>query len=114
MLGDRPTILQLRSFAGNIDFAEQVTDYKRFGSCLLNADTGSKIANIVASNQGNVVNINNDIFNEFLIGRGLRPVNWRTFIECLERSGLHVLVEDILREMNAKERGMWNFTITTT
>jgi len=96
----------LRSFPPDgTDFAVHIVDYRGFGRCLLEDNDGVKVASIAATNQGNVVNINDDIFNEFLIGRGKRPMNWRSFIECLEKSGLYMLSEKILGQMETKERG---------
>jgi len=52
-----------------------------------------------------VVNINDDIFHQFLIGSGKKPVNWRTFVECLKKSELETLVEEILELMESEEQG---------
>ena len=96
---------RLHDFPGIGDIAGQIQDYRSFGICLLNDKTGNRVAIAAENNRGNVGHTNNSIFNRFIIGDGKKPMNWRSFIECLETTGLCSLVEDILQHMNTREQG---------
>ena len=96
---------KLHNFPGNGDIGEQVQNYMTFGSCLLKDKNGVKVGIVVDKNQGNVGRTNDDIFNQFLIGSGKRPVTWRSFVECVEQAGLNMLVEGIFKQMTPRERG---------
>ncbi len=41
------------------------------------------------------------VFNDWLNGKGERPVTWQTLIDCLEKARLTTLVEVIKEEMGA-------------
>ena len=111
---DFPEMHQLYNFPGIGDIGGQIQNYVVFGSCLLKDKSGVKVGIAAVNNQGNVGSTNDNIFNQFLIGSGKRPVTWRSFIECLEQAGLNMLVEDILKQMTTRERGNMNSTLSSS
>ncbi len=103
-MNKKPTMMELRSFptkSKNIDLALEISsdDYAKVGRCLLEDDTGAKIANFESSKRGNIKDINDAVFKEWLKGSGKLPVMWKTFLVCLkeaELNSLHDLVYDKL------------------
>ena len=66
-----------------------------FGILLLKDETGSNVAAITNKHLGNAELINIEILQEWVSGRGKKPVSWRTLIEVLRDTGLGVLADDI-------------------
>ena len=94
-----PKLPILRHFPvkdGSLDVAEKIgTDYKHFGTLLLNDSDGSKVNNIDMSKRGNPVLITVEILEQWLQGRGRMPVTWQTLIECLRDMNMIVLANKI-------------------
>ena len=69
--------------------------YKTFGILLLNDLTGAKIAAIAQRclNGGEQINI--EILQEWLQGKGKKPVSWQTLVDVLKDTGLSELAMDI-------------------
>ena len=78
-----------------IDIAKEIaTDYKHFGTLLLNDDCGSKVS-IIEMEHGNSVDITVEILEQWLQGKGRMPDTWRTLVSCLQDTDLHVLAKSI-------------------
>ena len=81
---------------GSVDIVEKIgTDYKHFGTLLLNDIDGSKVNNIEMSKRGNPVGITAEILEQWLQGRGRMPVTWQTLIKCLRDMKMIVLADGI-------------------
>ena len=78
-----------------IDIAQKIaTDYKLFGTQLLKDGDGSKVC-IIEMKNGDPVDITVEILEQWLQGRGRRPVTWQTLIECLRDTDLNVLADNM-------------------
>ena len=81
---------------GSVDVAEKIgTNYKHFGTQLLNDNDGSKVNNIEMSKRPDPVGITAEILEQWLQGRGRMPVTWQTLIKCLRDIKMIVLADDI-------------------
>ena len=79
-----------------IDIPEKIsTEYREFGTLLLDDDDGAKVCNIVKEFRDNAKEINAEILRQWIQGKGKQPVTWRTLIEVLHCVGLITLAEDI-------------------
>jgi len=98
-VGSRPTLPELLNFHGRkrkIKTAQEIgSQYTNFGIQLLEDETGAKIAAITDKHKGNAELINIEILQEWVSGRGKKPVSWRTLIEVLGDTGLSVLADDV-------------------
>ena len=71
------------------------THYRSFGIQLLDDHNGMKVSEIETSRQRVSSLILQDIFQEWLLGRGKQPVTYTTLVECLRAVDLNVLADDI-------------------
>ena len=79
---------------GFLDIVTEVgTDYQLFGTLLLNDKNGNKIKNIEFSKLGDVLRINVEILQQWLQGKGRKPVTWQTLMKCLQEANLNALAE---------------------
>ena len=103
----RPTLLELQHFPTKEGFedivAEIQNDYVPFGIRLLEDSNGVKIKGIAMSKFGNTVDITVEVLSQWLLGKGRRPVIWRTFVECLRESGLNVPADYIEAELGGSK-----------
>ena len=80
----------------SVNIAEKIgTDYKHFGTLLLSDSDGSKVNIIEMSKHGDPVAITAEILEQWLQGRGRKPVTWQTLIKCLRDMQRIVLADDI-------------------
>ena len=95
----RPTMLELIRFRGRekrINIPQEIsTKYTWFGCLLLEDSTGAKVNNIEHKHGKDAEQINTEILQEWLKGRGKQPVSWRTLIEVLHDVKLSNLASDI-------------------
>ena len=96
--GNPPTLHELLNFLGQekrINIAQEIgTQYKTFGIILLEDDSGKRVHNIVKF-RNRVKDINTEILQEWLTGRGKQPVTWETLVEVLSDIELSTLASDI-------------------
>ena len=71
-----------------------MADYEKFVICLLEDDTGDKMK-IIKKDKSTVVNVLNEVFIQWIKGKGLQPVLLQTFISCLEKADYHELIKDM-------------------
>ena len=76
-----------------------IFDFQPFGRCLLDDPNGVKLANIYATERGHPTKINDRVFSEWVVGRGKRPVTWRSLLECLREVELFETMKDLLGAM---------------
>ena len=92
-------MVTLKKFPGKkhkFNVLERVgTHYRNFGTFLLEDDTGMKVSEIETARLRASAPILQDIFQEWLQGRGKQPVTYATLVECLRAADLNVLADDI-------------------
>ena len=67
---------------------EIANDYENIAIHLLDDSNGNKVKSIEKEKRGEPAAITVEIVRHWLQGKGRRPVTWRTFMECLQESGL--------------------------
>ena len=99
IVNNPPTLPELLNFPGQekrINIPQEIgTQYKTFGTILLEDDSGARVDNIVHEYRERAERINTEILQEWLNGRGKLPVTWETLVEVLHDIELSVLAGDI-------------------
>ena len=94
----KPTMRELKKFpgkSGSFNILQQIgANYKDFGIFLLKDDTGAKTSTIVKQEKGDVGEINQAIFQNWIDGKGM-PCTWKILVECLRDVELNVLANEI-------------------
>ena len=94
-----PTLLELVRFRGQkrrINIPQEISvDYKLLGILLLEDDNGTKTQAITEHRRGNPENINMDILQEWVQGKGKQPVTWDTLVDVLKDIHLVTLADEI-------------------
>ena len=94
-----PLLEQIRSFrmlnGNSIDLAEEMTDYSGFAICILQ-DKGNQLQMIKEDFGTRVKDILNQVFRDWLNGKGKEPVSWRTLIQCLQSARFNELVNKMM------------------
>ena len=98
-VGERPTMIELIRFRGrsrriNIPL-EISTKYYQFGVLLLKDETGARIGTIIHKHMNNSEQINHEILEQWIAGKGEEPVTWGTLVEVLQDVELTELASDI-------------------
>ena len=94
---ERPTLPELME----LDIPQLVgTNYEKFGTLLLNDDTGIQVESIEAEYRGNSEKINTKILREWLKGRG-SSVTWNAIVTVLRKCNLTHLADQILASKHA-------------
>ena len=96
---DLPTLYELIDFTlcdgTRLNVAERIgIDSSLFGIRLLKDATGAKISAIEKTHRGRPIDINREILQEWMGGRG-RPVTWNVLVEVLKDIHLNVLADSI-------------------
>ena len=94
--GTKPTLPELLKFTctdGRVVSipVEIATKYVQFGTFLLDDRNGSKVKIMARKHHYDAEQINIEILQEWLTGRGKQPVNWATLIEVLNDIQLFTL-----------------------
>ena len=97
--GNTPTLYELLNIPGQqkkINIPQEIgTQYKIFGTILLEDDSGKKVDNIVHAHRERPERINTEILQEWLTGSGKQPVTWETLVKVLKDIKLSTLAGDI-------------------
>ena len=96
-----PTLLKLYSYEVPEIVAADYT--AKFGSILLNDDRGTRTAVIehnYESHHNKYPLIVVNILREWLLGKGLEPVTWKTLTDTLRECRLHTLADRIKQREN--------------
>ena len=78
-------------------FQEIGTKYHSFGDLLLEDETGSRVDGIEHKLGRNVEDINRKVFQEWIRGKGKKPVSWDTLVGVLQDIELKTLAVSIQR-----------------
>ena len=95
-----PTMPELLKFtcADNktINITKEIGDeYKCFGIFLLQDLKGQKVKSIKCKHLSDPSQINTEILEEWLAGKGKQPVTWTTLVEVLRDTELYTLADVI-------------------
>ena len=98
--GTKPTLPELLRFTctdGRVVSVpvEIATKYVQFGTLLLDDQNGSKVKIIARKNHYDAEQINTEILQEWLDGRGKKSVTWTTLVEVLCDIELSTLARDM-------------------
>ena len=74
-------------------------NYFNFGILLLNDKAGSRIESIKINCLGKPEKIAREILQDWLLGRGLKPVTWETLIKALRDSNLSALADEVQQKL---------------
>ena len=74
---------------------EIATKYVKFGTFLLDDRNGSRVKIIAHKHHYDAEQINTEILQEWLTGRGKQPVTWATLVKVLRDIELSDLAGDI-------------------
>ena len=98
-IGEQPTLMELVRFRGRerrINVPQEIsTKHFQFGILLLEDANGARVSNIEHKHRGDVEQINMEILQEWVSGRGRQPVSWATLTEVLRDVELCELASDI-------------------
>ena len=98
--GTKPTLPELVKFTCtdkrvvNIP-VEIEMNYVQFGTFLLDDTNGSRVKIMARKHHYNAEQINTEILQEWLTGRGKQPVTWTTLVEVLRDIKLSTLAGEI-------------------
>ena len=96
---DCPTVLECIRFQGRqrtINIPREIgTNYYYFGLHLLDDPNGTRVRNLELEYRQNAERINTEILREWVIGRGKKPVTWKTLTEVLRDIELGALASEI-------------------
>ena len=82
-------LLKFPGRKGDINIPQEIsTNYTQFSVLLLNDHSGAVVRNIAHKHPNDAVQINIEIFQDWLAGKGKQPVTWRTLIDVLHAIGL--------------------------
>ena len=98
--GAEPTLPELLKFTCTDErtinvSVEIATKYLQFGTFLLDDRNGSRIKIMARKHHYDAEQINMEILQEWLNGRGKQPVTWTTFVQVLHDIEMSTLARDI-------------------
>ena len=98
--GTKPTLPELLKFACTdgrvVNIPVEIgIQYVNFGTFLLDDANGSRVKIIEHQHLNKAEQINTEILQEWLTGRGKQPVTWETLVEVLRDIELSTLASDI-------------------
>ena len=89
-------LVRFRGRERRISIPQKVsTKYPQFGILLLEDTNGAKVRNMEHKHQKDAEQINTEILQEWVSGRGRLPVSWTTLTEVLQDVELSELASDI-------------------
>ena len=95
----KPSLCELLKFPGKctwINIPEQIsTNYKEFGTFLLQDDNGAIVSGIEKAKINNAHDINVAILEKWIGGKGKQPISWDTLVKCLQDAKLIALANHI-------------------
>jgi len=74
------------------------THYQEFGASLLSDHAGTRVRNIAHKCMNDPQNINLEILQEWLEGRGRRPVTKETLVDVLREIELYTVADRVEQE----------------
>ena len=95
----RPTVRECIGFQGRerrINIPQEIgTKYSQFGIQLLNDHNGTRVQSIEHFYLKDSEEINRKIIQDWVAGKGKKPVNWKTLTEVLHDIELRTLASEI-------------------
>ena len=89
-------LVRFRGRERRINIPQEVsTKYCQFGILLLEDANGAKVRNMEHKHRGDAEQINTEILQEWIRGKGRLPVSWATLTEVLRDVELSELASDI-------------------
>ena len=96
---DRPTLIECIRFRGRekrINIPQEIgVKYRDFGLLLLEDHNGARIRAIALKHMNDANEINIEIIEEWVAGKGKHPVTWKTLIQVLYDIELSTLAGEI-------------------
>ena len=96
---DRPTLskcIKLQGRVGEINISQKIgVNYHQFCVFLLEDDNAVRIRSIAHKHKNDAEQINMEILEEWIKGRGKQPVTWKTLADVLHSIELNTLAGDI-------------------
>ena len=96
---DRPTLIEciwFRAKGRRINIPQEIgVQYHQFGLSLLEDGAMARVNSIAHKHRNDVEQINSEIIQQWIAGRGKRPVTWETLTEVLHDSELTTLAGEI-------------------
>jgi len=96
---DRPTLVECIRFQGRkrrINIPQEIgVKYYQFGLLLLEDHNGARIHALALKHRNDIHEINIEIIEEWVAGKGKHPVTWKTLVEVLRYIELRTLAEEI-------------------
>ena len=88
--------MRFRGRERRINIPQEIsTKYYQFGILLLEDTNGTRVRNMEHKHRGDAKQINMEILEEWVNGRGRQPVSWATLTEVLRDVELSELASDI-------------------
>ena len=98
-IDEQPILIELVRFRGRerrINIPQEIsTKYPQFGILLLEDTKGTRVRNIEYKHREDAEQINLEILQEWINGRGRQPVSWATLTEVIRDVELSELASDI-------------------
>ena len=95
----RPTLIEcvrLRGRERRINIPQEIgVKYHEFGLFLLEDETGARIHSLANKHRNDAEQINMEVLQQWITGRGKHPVTWKTLIQVLRNIELTVLAGEI-------------------
>lgn len=90
-----PELICFKTRSGSINILEKIgTQYKQLGILLLEDTTGA-ITKAIIKHSHDATEINLQILEQWIQGKGKKPLKWSTLIEVLNDIGLSKLANEI-------------------
>ena len=99
MLDTPPTLIECVRFRGRerrINIPQEIgVKYYQFGLFLLEDDTGARIQSIAHKHMNDAEQINMEVLEKWITGRGKQPITWKTLTEVLRDIEISTLAGEI-------------------
>ena len=96
---ERPTLVECIRFQGRerrINIPQEIgVKYREFGLLLLEDHNGARIRALAHKHNNDAKEINIEVIEEWVAGKGKQPVTWKTLTEVLHDIELSTLAEEI-------------------
>ena len=96
---ERPNLIECIRFRGRerrINIPQEISiKYYQFGVLLLEDDTGARTCSIANKHRDDAEQINMEVLQQWVNGRGKRPITWKTLTEVLHDIELNTLAREI-------------------
>ena len=113
--GDRVTLIECIRFQGEkrrINIPQEIgVKYREFGLFLLDDPNGVRTRALAHKHNNDANEINIEIIEEWVAGKGKHPVTWKTLTQVLRDIELSTLAEEIEAVQLLPEEGMVTFNV---